>query len=1036
MDEKPVSASTPVSAPALNLSYLLPADVALPPPTTRDFRSNEKVRRFAEFHQEARLVKCDFRSPVALKAWADFSILVFEGCVFHEHVEGSKVRFAGAVYFLGCKFLKSITLAEAEFKRGLTVAFCDVAMQIPPMTNENPGSDQGTQQPVKEPVLAGYDDAPHRERSAWWPGLRVTGMLRLDRSRFDGSVNLAEARIDGPLFLRGVNVGYGNRGNCNSRGRLHLRQIHVASDLSLSPHVPDRKFKQAVPSKIKGSVVLAGAKIDGRLDLRGAIVRGRLHLPHAHVRDRLDAEVWRSHADTREENLLPTKIGQRRGVAVRMADARIEHGVWFDGAQLRGQLNAKNAHVGGDFYFRKPRNYLKSDQPSRARTAKIHFIVGGDEANETKNISEALKLEGAHIGGSLDFTAAEIEGSLRLENMHVVGDLHLRGTKVTERAATVARRPDSGHIKLHATQVGRLLDLRRTRVQGNLEAQLMRVGGDLKFRMRFPEGKGEPTARGADFSETTVEGVVECNAAGTKGKLNFEGMKAEGMELAVSKDARLCVPDEINLCRARFGWLRVKGTFCPFELRPFMDMRGLRFEELDVSELDGSPVLDRSKDNIGRLGRFRWRLYHLELPTKTEMACGGLVSVAVPLFLWGQGEQSGAVWFTLLGFCTGLMRALFVTSVADRPRGERLIIAILLLALLGVWASDASIYAYIAFIIGAGMLTGRILADMREVRLTLAPYPSREPLFLAQMVRMDASVYARVENWLKNHGRHREADRVYVYRRMRELEGGVLAWSWNALRWWRRAALNENERKRVWCALRSDGRAAIHHPHYAELVCLRAGEELDSEAWRELGRRIMRFFQRTTEWLLFLLVGDGGRVAPAVILWLATLALSATCIFREPESVERPAVFAAERDPRTEADINAETKQRLHGEPSFYWWENMGDAGREHEWGIRDGFWMALNAQLPLANFAAREKWRASSKPVKFLREVSSVMKRAPVIGPVASTVASRCSAPRYDTVYGVFQIWGWLTVPIILASFTGLLKRNPIEVEKESRRD
>lgn len=1078
MDEQTAGDSRIGEQNSVETSYLLPADFALPPAMT-----NEKFRNadLAMLRGGARIVhfdNCDFTDALDLQFWTDSPVVVFRKCRFHGAVEGSKREFAGAVFFVDCVFENSITLAEASFARGLAVAFCRVNMSVRPGLVDKPLP------------LADFDDAPHRSRCAWWPGLRVTGMLRLDRSIFEGSLNLAEARIDGPLLMRGVRIGDGVRGNGRPRGRLHLRQVQVASDVNLGPHVPARKFWRARRSVIGGSVVLAAAKIEGRLDLRGAKLGGRLHMPHAHVRDRLDAEVWRSHADTdataplitdeeaedlnvadaeleKKSRLIPTEIGQRRGVAVRLADAEIGHGVWLDGAQLAGQLNAKNARIGGDFYFRKPKHYATREYEERVGTATITLPRSDPmdpDPTDPASITEAIRFTGAKIRGSLDFRLAMFDGTLNIENAHIAGDLHLLKARVRR-----VDDPRSGRVRLHASQIERLLDFRGAHFDGKVEAHLIDVGGDLKccadVDPRLGPDESACFSAGADFSESKVNGMISLDAVGISGELDLSGVRGESLTLRVEK-GNDNVPELINVRDAVFRTVHLSGDHCPIELKPFFELRGLTFEQLDVVDLHADPSKLEKQETI--TARWRWRLYHLHLPEPWELALGFIVTTWGAMTLWSDraagndafAMTSAVTWLhwgiTLAGL--RLLPRVWLASAGGRVGITIFIMVTIALATFLAWvATDypnpervgSSLIMSIAML---GMAANAMRQEWRSagsMSQRSKSYPSRERLFLAQMVEMDSSLYFRTEAWLRNHGRNEEANRIYVQRRTREIESGVSSWFLNALRARRalRAARRGESRRddlsrwrQAVCRMGRWGRPAIVHP---QLICEAAQRnrntrELRQSAVREFWRRVLRTPQRLMEFLIFMSVGDGGRVAPAVVLWLTTLIFSTCCIFSDPNSVERPATFLAVREFNPERKVNPAHKGQGKHPAGPYWQESMGDARYAHHgWGARDSFWVALNAQMPLASFAARENWTPSHQSVAFFVALAAQFDRGGRLHWLEDFVPhSRISIPRYDTWAGIMQLWGWLSVPIILASLTGLLKRRPMEMDGEAKRE
>lgn len=453
----------------------------LSPDEIRGALRRKKSIWLEEWKQDARL---DLRSE-------EFhSELTLVRCHFPKSVNASGARFHRPVTLIGCVFEDSLTLAGAHFEAGVTFHECyfgiendradDAAQMKLDLESEDarqmkfaiePRSHPGAPAPAPADrrELARFIEAPDRRRSAWWPGLRVEGILRLDRCTFAGSLNLAESRIKGPLLMRGIMVGMHRRADGSRRGRLHLRQLRVEGDVDLSPHVPSRDFTRPRRSFVFGSVVLAAVEIEGRIDCRGAWIEGRLHMMLAHVRDRLAAGAWAHPHDQAHVHVIPAEFGERYHVAVQIADTIIEHGVEMDGAVLRGQMNAKNARIGGDFYLRHPRRDDGEVHSPDATLREFRTCILVDPAS----IKDAVRMPGADIAGSLELDGAVVRGVLNFQHLKVGGDLLLRDVRQEGRGAEM--------LRLRTTRIGRSLDLRGADIAGEVNAHGVHVEGDCHF---------------------------------------------------------------------------------------------------------------------------------------------------------------------------------------------------------------------------------------------------------------------------------------------------------------------------------------------------------------------------------------------------------------------------------------------------------------------------------------------------------------------------------------------------------------------------
>lgn len=445
--------------------------------------------------------------------------VVFERCTFTETVTGGGAKYHGRWLFVRCDFQRSISLADAEFEHGLAFAGCRFGFPEEPTDLKSFESH------------ADFHEPPSRKTSVWLPGLRVSGALRFDRCCVAGSLNLANARIDGTLLMRGMHVGTKKRPGGRFRGRLHLFHVHVAGDVDLSPHVVTRAVHDGrLRTRVWGSVVLSSAQIDGRVDLRGSWIQNRLHLPMARIRDRLCAEVWLHSDDRDKEHVVRTMIGQREGVAVRMADAKIEAGVWFDGAWLSGQLDAQNVEVGGDFTMEQATDRERKPFAGPA-------IVALQEVGET-GIKECVRMAGAQIYGRLDLDWLVTRGQINLESCRIEGEARMRG------ATILAPDPGDGPaLKLKTAHFGRSLDLRGTVVDFGpqrtardnrraIEAHDVEVEGDMCLGIWDRKLSGEYPGYARDVAgrwRWLLEGSQALLASDEKARTAWLGGRINGL---------------------------------------------------------------------------------------------------------------------------------------------------------------------------------------------------------------------------------------------------------------------------------------------------------------------------------------------------------------------------------------------------------------------------------------------------------------------------------------------------------------------------
>ncbi|MFC7882217.1 membrane-associated oxidoreductase [Streptomyces sp. NPDC057376] len=141
------------------------------------------------------------------------------------------------------------------------------------------------------------------------PGLishavRVEGVLRLTRARFDGMVRLGGAEVTGSLYLESTRIHAPDTEGpvlqlnqavlgadlwapgLQARGEVRLDGARVAGTVNLTEAVLDRPGGTALKAETlaaESDVLLRDAEVLGRLELRGARIPGRLDLSHARL---------------------------------------------------------------------------------------------------------------------------------------------------------------------------------------------------------------------------------------------------------------------------------------------------------------------------------------------------------------------------------------------------------------------------------------------------------------------------------------------------------------------------------------------------------------------------------------------------------------------------------------------------------------------------------------------------------------------------------------------------------------------------------
>jgi len=227
----------------------------------------------------------------------------------------------------------------------------------------------------------------------------------------------------------------------------------------------------------------------------------------------------------------------------------------------------------------------------------------------------------------------------------------------------------------------------------------------------------------------------------------------------------------------------------------------------------------------------------------------------------------------------------------------------------------------------------------------LQPVDSRNQ-FVRLLDQMDHAefnqgVYLQVEKWLRDRGKDKEADGVYLALRFRELDV---------------------ERRSVW-----------------RLQRLRNPGKWFSDLFLWLGRS-----------LLYYTVADGVRVMRLFWLWVLALVCS-ILLFSRRESVQHPSGFAAKSEYEEVITAKGLTPSKWAAKTRVFWTEEMGEP---ESWRWTDGMWVALRVHVPLVELFARSDWVPSQRRIQpiplFYETYASYMRLFSVIAlPLMVTAAT-----------------------------------------------
>ncbi|MBK8040271.1 MAG: hypothetical protein IPK22_24530 [Verrucomicrobiaceae bacterium] len=298
-------------------------------------------------------------------------------------------------------------------------------------------------------------------------------------------------------------------------------------------------------------------------------------------------------------------------------------------------------------------------------------------------------------------------------------------------------------------------------------------------------------------------------------------------------------------------------------------------------------------------------------------------------------------------------------------------------------------YEIIPFVALLALVTYWLIKTLREIHQNLGRCERRPPhgkyleedcyeVLLHFTPDLNFATYSQVEYWLANQGKPEVADRIHHAMRERELlldesQLPTLRWTWKAM--------------------------------------------------------------------YFLLAGSGTNPGRLLFLHCLLFVFSWLCVFSNPASVEHPATFVVERrsvEYPSEFDHSfASSLRRILGfeqetpkaeNALFEWSDHNGtppgvpwspqekiDLKRESsaeeiadDWTSSDAIWVALNVQIPLIHLWARDEWEPASSPgyMGF---------------PGGDVVYMRM---EYETFAGLVQLFGYLTIPMLIAAGSRVVKR------------
>jgi hypothetical protein len=269
---------------------------------------------------------------------------------------------------------------------------------------------------------------------------------------------------------------------------------------------------------------LRGAKITGRLDLECLTTDVNLELADCLLEEGVIAN------DARLATVVLTGCQIEHPAEPPLGGARLTcsllglDGVRVIGHAQNGAVDLSGAHIGGDLDCAGAELRNDSGPGLRAHGLQVDQNVhlrGGFTAAGS-GLGGAVRLSGAHIGGHLDCTGAELRNDsgpgLRAHGLQVDQNVYLRGGFTATGCGYGAA------VDLSGAHIGGHLDCTGAKLSSDcgaaLAAKSLQVGLDMRLASDPPSSADDFTATG-----TGSEGAVNLTGAHIGGKLDCTGAK-------------------------------------------------------------------------------------------------------------------------------------------------------------------------------------------------------------------------------------------------------------------------------------------------------------------------------------------------------------------------------------------------------------------------------------------------------------------------------------------------------------------------------
>ncbi|MDB6137548.1 MAG: hypothetical protein JWO94_620, partial [Verrucomicrobiaceae bacterium] len=855
---------------------------------------------------------------------------------------------------------------------------------------------------VSDRVSIAFSDATIDE-AVWLQGVRTEGVVDFENARVGASLELGMwpkdvAHRNGQHYPAHLGSNDGNQ-SLNHRESLTFKNARVFANVVLDtitttggingdnarigaallcrPRWAGKNKERAMPSlgcDLNGeSLSLYGTHVGSNVDISGSRLEGGMSMRYAKIAGAVIAQRW---------PLKDHSTGEKEGAAVREG--------------------------------------MAISTPPALATQK-HLVTDFGFSDE----GYSLYLYGCEVGGNVCCQEASLKGVMSIELAVVKGSVIFDGASIcTQRGESLEKpAPDVGKPVIGAIFAKALVDndisLIGARVKGRLTAGGVQVRGSFLLRKTvLADDSLSRTGKNAR-KNTTVRLRIDLSGAEITGDLDLRGLQMNEEEPAPrnagagppAKTEKKKKRRKIILTDARIGKLRLHTRdWYDGKDQPLvkMDLRGAKFQRLKISRENKAAAQKRKQED----------------QTLGEMLKNAATWLVVKPVVWmkGLGLDIADLVKSIVRFIINVLRTCFVVKfvitflrtvwrliapaktksepkvgeatlkTATRSRRVSLVpskglvcygvVVVALFAFRSQFQSRPFFNQYMQAVkwMLALLLVIVILGVWRELRRAIRlrrVFPRRENVFvdLLQLMKpFDIATYICVENDLVNQGEPEKADELHYAMRRRELL---------------------------------------------------------------LDRTKMPFLRWLWKFAYFKAAGSGTRVQMLLFIHLLIFLFSWLAVFSNPGSVEHPSTFAIPvwevtraTPPADKADSPWNHDRRFvwadhNGSPEGYPWgetertdyigpdaaakgKGAPAAQSSEGWSQSDGFWVALNVQVPLIHLWARDQWQAASKPGYW----GTWFHIWPLFG------------LQYETFAGLIQLFSYLTLPMLIASLGRAFKR------------